>query len=54
LSPTRPIYGSNFPLEKLYASYADFLEPYRKVMSEYPDADQRKVFHDNAVRFYRL
>jgi predicted TIM-barrel fold metal-dependent hydrolase len=24
------------------------------VMSEYPDADQRKVFHDNAVRFYRL
>jgi predicted TIM-barrel fold metal-dependent hydrolase len=50
----RTIYGSNFPLEKLYASYADFLEPYRKVMSEYPDADQRKVFHDNAVRFYRL
>jgi predicted TIM-barrel fold metal-dependent hydrolase len=38
----------------LHASYADFLDVHRKVMSEYPDADQRKVFHDNAVKFYRL
>jgi len=50
----RTIYGSNFPLEKLHASYADFFAVYRKVMSEYPEADQRKVFHDNAVKFYRL
>jgi len=50
----RTIYGSNFPLEKLFASYADFLAAYRAVMSEYTEADQRKVFHDNAVKFYRL
>ena len=50
----RTIYGSNFPLEKLFASYADFLTAYRAVMSEYTEAEQRKVFHDNAVRFYRL
>ena len=50
----RTIYGSNFPLEKLHASYADFFGVYRAVMAEYPDADQRKVFHDNAVKFYRL
>ena len=50
----RTIYGSNFPLEKLHASYADFFAVYRKVMSEYTEADQRKVFHDNAVKFYRL
>lgn len=50
----RVIYGSNFPLEKLHASYEDYFAAYRKVMSEYPDADQRKVFHDNAVKFYRL
>ncbi len=50
----RAIYGSNFPLEKLHASYADFFAVYRKVMSEYRESDQRKVFHDNAVRFYRL
>jgi predicted TIM-barrel fold metal-dependent hydrolase len=50
----RTIYGSNFPLEKLHASYADFFGHYRKVLSEYPAADQRKVFHDNAMKFYRL
>jgi predicted TIM-barrel fold metal-dependent hydrolase len=50
----RTIYGSNFPLEKLHASYADFFGVYRTVLSEYPAIDQRKVFHDNAVSFYRL
>ena len=50
----RTIYGSNFPLEKLAASYADYFAHYRKTMSEYPDAEQRKVFHDNAMKFYRL
>lgn len=50
----RTIYGSNFPLEKLHASYADFFETYRKALEEYPEADQRRVLHDNAVKFYRL
>ena len=52
--PDRTIYGSNFPLEKLHASYADFLGVYRTVLSEYSEAEQRAVLHDNAVRFYRL
>jgi predicted TIM-barrel fold metal-dependent hydrolase len=50
----RTIYGSNFPLEKLHASYADFFGHYRIVMSEYTEAEQRAVFHDNATRFYRV
>jgi predicted TIM-barrel fold metal-dependent hydrolase len=50
----RTIYGSNFPLEKLHASYADFFGHYRKVLSEYSETEQRQVLHDNAVRFYRL
>jgi len=50
----RTIYGSNFPLEKLHASYADFLGVYRAVLDEYPEIDQRRVLHDNAVKFYRL
>jgi predicted TIM-barrel fold metal-dependent hydrolase len=51
---TRTIYGSNFPLEKLHTSYHDFLEGYRTVLAEYPEADQRRVLHDNAVAFYRI
>jgi predicted TIM-barrel fold metal-dependent hydrolase len=50
----RTVYGSNFPLEKLHASYADLIAAYRTVLAEYPQDDQRRVLHDNAVRFYRL
>ena len=39
----RTIYGSNFPLEKLHASYEDFFGIYRAVLSEYTDAEQRAV-----------
>jgi predicted TIM-barrel fold metal-dependent hydrolase len=48
------IYGSNFSLEKLHASYADFFGAYRTVLAEYAEADQRRMLHDNAVSFYRL
>jgi predicted TIM-barrel fold metal-dependent hydrolase len=50
----RTIYGSNFPLEKLHASYQDFFGIYRAVLAEYTEAEQRQVLHDNAVKFYRL
>ena len=53
-SINRTIYGSNFPLEKLHTSYAEFFSAYRTVLAEYPEAEQRKVLHDNAVKFYRL
>lgn len=50
----RTIYGSNFPLEKIWCSYADLIGAYRKIMSEYSLDVQRKVFHDNATSFYRM
>jgi predicted TIM-barrel fold metal-dependent hydrolase len=50
----RTIYGSNFPLEKLHASYEDFFVIYRKVLSEYSESQQRAVLYDNAARFYRI
>lgn len=50
----RTIYGSNFPLEKLHASYADLFAAYRTVLDEYSEADQRAILHDNAVAFYRV
>jgi predicted TIM-barrel fold metal-dependent hydrolase len=50
----RTIFGSNFPLEKLHSSYANLIEAYRTVLSEYSEADQRKVLHDNGAAFYRV
>ena len=50
----RTIYGSNFPLEKLHSSYADLFAGYKKVMSEYHEHEQKNIFYENAVKFYRL
>jgi len=52
--PERTIYGSNFPLEKLHASYAEFFGIYRTVLAEYTEAEQRAVLHDSAAKFYRI
>jgi predicted TIM-barrel fold metal-dependent hydrolase len=52
--PERTIYGSNFPLEKLHASYAEFFGIYRTVLAEYTEAEQRAVLYDNAAKFYRI
>jgi predicted TIM-barrel fold metal-dependent hydrolase len=50
----RTIYGSNFPLERLHASYSNFFARYRAALSDFTDKEQSAVFHDNAVKFYRL
>lgn len=50
----RVMYGSNFPAEKLHEGYADYFTIVRKVLSEYTEADQRAILHDNAVKFYGL
>ena len=51
--PGRCLYGSNFPIEKLWTTYAHLLGVMRDCLSHLPAADQRAVFHDNAMRLYR-
>lgn len=50
----RCVWGSNFPIEKLWASYADVLDGAKRALSALPDAQQRMVLFGNAVRLYRL
>jgi len=52
--PGRCVFGSNFPIEMLWTPYAPIVAAYRKALSHLPEADQRAVLHDNAVRLYRL
>jgi predicted TIM-barrel fold metal-dependent hydrolase len=49
--PTRTMWGSNFPVDKLYRSYRDVLAA---VMSLVPEAQREDVFNGTARRFYRL
>ncbi len=50
----RCLFGSNYPIEKLWTSYADLVEAYRSVMSSFDEETQGAVFSGTATRVYRL
>jgi predicted TIM-barrel fold metal-dependent hydrolase len=50
----RCLWGSNFPIEKLWTSYADLLGAWREALNGLSHADRQAVFHDNAARLYDL
>ena len=50
----RCLFGSNFPIEKLWTSYADLIAAYRAAIEELPVSDQRAILHDTAANIYRI
>jgi predicted TIM-barrel fold metal-dependent hydrolase len=50
----RCMFGSNFPLDKLYSSYAALVSAMEQLTSTLSPEERRAFFHDNAVRVYRL
>jgi len=52
--PDRCLYGSNFPIEKLWTTYDRIVSVMRECLSHLPSAAQRAIFCDNAQRLYRL
>jgi predicted TIM-barrel fold metal-dependent hydrolase len=52
--PDRCLYGSNFPIEKLWTRYDALLDAYRAALAAYPEEQKRAMLHDNAARVYRL
>ncbi|MEM9523685.1 MAG: amidohydrolase family protein [Pseudomonadota bacterium] len=49
--PERCLYGSNYPIEKLWTSYADLWAAFRKAV---PKIHHISVFSETAARIYRL
>src|SRR5690606_31661937 len=50
----RCLFGSNFPIEKLWCDYASLVAAYRRAAADLSAAHQAAVFHDTAKRIYRL
>lgn len=50
----RCMYGSNFPIEKLWASYSDVFTALKRATSALSDTDVAAIFNDTAERVYRL
>ena len=52
--PQRCVWGSNFPIEKLWTGYGAILNAVRAALASLLQDLQRAVLHNNAVRPYRL
>lgn len=52
--PARCLWGSNFPIEKLWTDYASLLAAWQTACAGLAAADRRALFHDTAARLYRL
>ena len=50
----RCLFGSNFPIEKLWTSYGALTGAYREVVKTLPEREQRAILHDTATRVYRI
>jgi predicted TIM-barrel fold metal-dependent hydrolase len=50
----RCLYGSNFPIEKLWSSYAELIAAYRTALGGFPADTQENIFAKAAQRVYRI
>ncbi len=50
----RCYFGSNFPPDSLSYSFDELISIVKKAIKQLPYKTQRKIMHDNAIRYYRL
>ena len=50
----RVAFGGDWPVSELATRYADWVATLDRVVAGSSDADLRKLYRDNAMRFYRL
>ena len=52
--PERCLWGSNFPIEKLWTDYASLVGAYRQALAHLSPAARDAIFCGTARRLYRL
>jgi predicted TIM-barrel fold metal-dependent hydrolase len=50
----RAMFASNFPVDSLAGSFDAIYTGFKAAVADLPLEHQRKLFHDNAVRIYRI
>jgi predicted TIM-barrel fold metal-dependent hydrolase len=51
---SRCLFGSNFPIEKLWSRYGELLAAHRAAVAALPPSERQAIFHDTAARIYRI
>lgn len=52
--PERCMFGSNWPIDRLWGSYDAYANAFRQLISGHTDGDQRLMLHGVAERLYRI
>ena len=50
----RCMFGSNFPVDSLCASFEDIFRGFAAIVADLAPHEQRQLFHDNALRLYDM
>ena len=50
----RSFFGSNWPVDKMYSTYAELADAYRSLVSGFSVDEQHALLHANAERVYRI
>jgi predicted TIM-barrel fold metal-dependent hydrolase len=50
----RVMFGGDWPVVTLSATYREWLTALRQIVAGRPEADQKKLLHDNAAKFYGI
>lgn len=53
-TPERCMFESNFPVDKVSYSYNVLFNAFKRLSSGYSPSERAAMFHDNAVRVYRI
>lgn len=52
--PERAMFASNFPVDSLCATFQEIFGGFREITKDFTPLEQRRLFHDNAVRLYDM
>jgi len=50
----RAMFASNFPVDGLCAAFREIFDGFREITKDLSPLEQRRLFHDNAVRLYDM
>jgi len=50
----RIVFGTNWPVDRMYSSYPDLVNAYAKIISGFSHDEQKKMFSGNAERIFRI
>jgi predicted TIM-barrel fold metal-dependent hydrolase len=50
----RCLFGSNFPVDKLHKTYDQIWQVFDQITADFTESERGALFHDNAIRVYRL